>query len=284
MRVIAAGESDDRGGLDAMTVLEPAADSNLHFLLPLPPGVDPTDPELFGFYTYELRLGHAGDPHDHQWWSTAQARFGRPFRVNGVQHPAPASVCHAGRFRDPSNPDKSRLATFVLGTSTFATPVLNGQPLAPPTQLPKTSIYFFLYAQVVQADAASNRNVLLFQREGQFLVRDQRGVAGVLGRFVSPFALSQRDRLAFAVFSEAEIEHQLATLGLSVDLPLSMLAVEFLPAGVGSDLPKSNASAVGAIPARTANAADTNSDPLSLDGRPRRILRVSPLAPVAPIC
>jgi hypothetical protein len=286
MRVITPGESDDRAGLDAMTVLEPAADSDIHFLLPLPPGIDPSDPELFGFYTYELRIGHAGDPHDHRWWSTAQARFGRPLRVNGVQHPAPASVCRAGRFRDPANPDKSRLSTYIAGTSTFATPILNGQPLVQPTEQPKTTIYFFLYAQVVQADAASNRNVLLFQREGKFLFSEPQEVPGIPNNFASTIGPSQRDRLALVLFTAAEVEKQLAQLGLSLDLPLSMLAVEFLPAGVGNDLPQSNATKADAAAnlATTVGTVGKDRDPLSLNNRPRRILRVSPLAPVAPIC
>jgi len=289
MRVIAPGESDDRAGLDAMAALERAADSNIHFLLPLPPGIDPSDPELFGFYTYELRVGHAGDPHDHRWWSTAQGRFGRPLRVNGVQHPAPAMVCRAGRFRDPSNPAKSRLATYILGTSTYATPVLNGQPLVGPRELPNTTIYFFLYAQVVQADAVSNRNVLLFQREGQFFARDLVNDTTIEGRIGASFSsLSQRDRLGYVVFSEAEVEKQLVQLGLSIDLPLSMLSVEFLPGGVGNDLPGDrfgpNARASSSAAPTTALVVEQNPDPLNLNSRPRRILRVSSLAAVAPIC
>jgi len=285
MRVITPGESDDRAGLDAMTILEPAADSDIHFLLPLPPGIDPSDPELFGFYTYELRFGHAGDPHDHRTWSTAQARFGRPLRVNGVQHPAPPSVCRAGRFRDPANPEKSRLSTLIIGTSTFATPVLNGSPLVRPTEQPKTTVWFFLYAQVVQADAASNRNVLLFQREGRFLVSGKRDDGGIPNGFRSSLGLSQRDRLAFSFFRESEIEKHLSQLGLPVNLPLSMLAVEFLPPGVGSDLPQTSGAKTGV----TANVASPvgfskDDDPLSLNTRPQRILRVSPLASVAPFC
>jgi hypothetical protein len=288
MRVITPGESDDRAGLDAMTVLVPAADSNIHFLLPLPPGIDPTDPELFGFYTYELRIGHAGDPHDHRWWSTAQGRFGRPLRVNGVQHPAPAMVCQAGRFRDPSNPDKSRIATYILATSTYATPVLDGQPLVRPTEFPKPTIYFFLYAQVVQADGASNRNVLLFQREGQFFSRDRFDNQSVQGRIGASFlSSSQRDRPSFVVFTEAEVERQLVLLGLSIDLPLSLLSVEFLPGGVGNDLPDAlrlKVRASSSAAAATTGGVDQNPDPLNLDNRPRRILRVSPLAAVAPFC
>ena len=167
MRVITPGESDDRAGLDAMTMLQQATDSKKHFLLPLPPGLDPSDPDLFGFYSYELRVGHAGDPHDHRWWSTAQGRFGRPLQVNGVQHPAPTLACRAGRFQGQASPVRLP-ANDILVTATYATPMLNGQPLVGPTDWPKTDLYFFLYAQVVQSDAATNRNVLLIQRLGQF--------------------------------------------------------------------------------------------------------------------
>jgi hypothetical protein len=286
MRVITPGQSDDRAGLDAMTALEQASDSNVHFLLPLPPGVDPADPELFGFYSYELRIGHAGDPHDHRWWSTAQGRFGRPLRVNGVQHPAPGLACHAGRFRNVANIHTQRLSTFVLATATYATPMLEGRPLVHPWDVPKTTLYFFLYAQVVQADAASNRNVLLIQREGQFLGGSD-GKRG--GNVPGALLLSQRDRLGRAVFSEREIEDRLTQLGLPVDLPLSVLAVELLPPGVGSDLPKPKpklsvqAESTGNV--ATAEApADQSPDPLGLSYRPRRILRASPLVPVAAIC
>jgi hypothetical protein len=212
MRMITPGESDNRAGLNAMTPMEQATDSKVHFRLPLPPGIDPSDPELFGFCTYEFRIGHAGDPQDQRWWSTAQARFGRPLRVTGFQHPAPPLVCEAGR-----------LATDIIANSTYATPVLNGRPLVKPDELPKTELWFFLYAQVVQADAASNRNVLLFQRQGKFMIPD--------------VSSSQRDRVGSALFFQAHIEKQLRAMGLPVDLPLSVLAVEFLPGGVGGDLP-----------------------------------------------
>src|SRR5260370_33704662 len=59
-----------------------------HFLVPLPPNTDETSPDLFSFFTYELRVGH-----DDTRWSTAQARFGPPLRVTGVQHPAPPLTC-----------------------------------------------------------------------------------------------------------------------------------------------------------------------------------------------
>jgi hypothetical protein len=68
-------------------------DSPRHFLLPLPPGLIPESPELFGFFTYEFRIGRRVG------WSTAQGRFGRPLRVTGVQHPAPTLRCEVVRHR-----------------------------------------------------------------------------------------------------------------------------------------------------------------------------------------
>ncbi len=299
MRVITPGESDDRSGLDAMTMLEHAQDSDRHFLLPLPAGVDPSDPELFGFYTYEFRIGHAGDPHAKKWWSTAQARFGRPLRVSGVQHPAPSLVCNAGRITEvigaspdvspfaknvPSNlleivsanvaklrsrvgtipvHDAVRLASFILATATYATPVLDGKPLVSPWESPRTSLYFFLYAQVVQADTETNRNVLLFQRPGVFF--GEQRFRGAAFSFFGP--TSSRDRVGGTVFSEVEVEDALGKLGLPTNLPLSVLAVEFLPAGGDSQL-----------------ASEDAADPLKLNTNPQRILRTSPLVPVAAVC
>jgi hypothetical protein len=171
--------------------------------------------------------------------------------------------------------DVARLATYVLATATYATPVLNGRPLVGPDQTPKTTLAFFLYAQVVQADAASNRNVLLFQRAGTFF-----GINDRLRFNETATVRSQRDRIGGAIFTESEIEAALTALGLPVTLPLSVLAVEFLPGGVGNDLP----NPLG-VAARAADAAiERDGDPLDLAGRPRRILRASPLVPVAAVC
>jgi hypothetical protein len=91
MRLITPGQTADTSGLDAMTKLVPEltlpGQAPRRFVLPLPSSVAADDPQLFGFWTYELRVGHAGDGLAN--WSTAQARYGRPLRVTGVQHPAP---------------------------------------------------------------------------------------------------------------------------------------------------------------------------------------------------
>ncbi len=99
VRVVFAGEDADESGLDAMTPLIRASATTsgpdgVHFLLPLPPGIAPDALDLFGFWTYEFRVGHA------EKWSTAQGRFGRPLRVAGVQHPAPRLDLHRWAQQD----------------------------------------------------------------------------------------------------------------------------------------------------------------------------------------
>src|SRR5262249_38270404 len=115
----------------------------IRYLLLLPPGMDPDAAELFGFFVYEVRVGH-----DCSRWSTAQARFGLPLRVVGVQHPAPQLRCSAFRDKDA-----------VVVTAPFASPVLNGQNTRPAA--PATAMFALLYAQVIQADGKAWRNILL---------------------------------------------------------------------------------------------------------------------------
>src|SRR5207302_10852471 len=97
IRFITKDHGNDSAGLDAMQVMaaemaNPAQPlvkvSPVHYLLPLPPGLHGESSELFGFFTYELRVGHTDGI-----WSTAQGRYGHPARVNGVQHPAPPLKC-----------------------------------------------------------------------------------------------------------------------------------------------------------------------------------------------
>src|SRR5262249_33747549 len=58
IRVIPPGASNDLAGLNAMQPMQKASDSNVHYLLPLPPGLHADAPEMFGFFTYEFRVGH----------------------------------------------------------------------------------------------------------------------------------------------------------------------------------------------------------------------------------
>ncbi len=307
VRIVFPNDTDDRAGITAMTQLERAHDSPLHFLLPLPPGVDPTDPELFGFYTYELRIGHAGPPGDLRWWSTANARFGGALRVVGVQHPAPPLTCHAGRINvtiptpvlvralreAPQTPFRlepafSPLATsgnlllgtdsFIVATAPYATPVLNGVALVSPFERPKTSLWFFMYAQVVQADGATMRNILLATVPGVFVNRELQGIPPEVRPYLERLVLDsahRRDRIGLAVFHQAELATILASVHLPPAAGLSVLAVELLPGGTGADVgPPPGQPAAAEIRAAVANGG------FPFD----RILRSSPLSAVAPFC
>jgi len=100
----------DRAGFTAMQPLVPS-DSPLHFMLPLPLGLPENAPELFGFYTYEFRVGH------NFGWSTAQGRFGTALRVTGVQHPAPPLTCMVARS-----------SRGIVASAPYANPVQEGPP------------------------------------------------------------------------------------------------------------------------------------------------------------
>jgi hypothetical protein len=336
VRAVTPGESDNRDGLTAMTQLTPAPASNKHFLLPLPPGVSPDDPELFGFYTYELRVGHAGKPGDLAWWSTANGRFGSPLRVVGVQHPAPSLRCHVGRIKLTSKdsaavlnaiktgrpfnlqnvvaplagvsvPSHTGTPSVVLATAPYASPVLEGTPLFSQFEAPKTDMWFLVYVQAVQADGTSVRNILIAAEPGVHLTRRVDTINPALNVYVETIKASTGlDRLAVAAFHQAQIEAILASVHLPRDLPLSVIAVEFLPGGTGSEVgppppppvkiqkpaPVKVAARAGARTAATAAAPATSVDPvdMAIAGPPTvnfpfgRILRVSPLTPIAPFC
>jgi hypothetical protein len=126
-----------------------------------------------------------------------------------------------------------------------ASPVHEGRNLTP--RVPATIIWLLLYAQVVQADGADRRNILLGRRRG----------------FVSDRKQERRDEpdlAALVRWTQDEIEQMLAALGLPVDSPLSVLAVELLPEAVQV------------------------SDPVGTDLGQVRILRTSPLTPVPLVC
>ena len=253
IRIITSDATADQSGLDAMTpLIAETATNPLRFLLPLPPGITADDPECFGFWTYELRVGHTGSGLAD--WSTAQARFGRPLRMTGVQHPAPQLKCNV--FRNPSQ---------TIGTAPFATPVRNDAPVRREVFV-QSKMWMLLYAQVTQADRASNRNVLLLARAARLLTKAPP----------SPVISSVgRDLYGIAIFTENDdpnnadpaertgISTMLTTLGLPLNSPLSMLAVELLPTP-SEDIQR---------------PLDTN-DAFAQ----QRILRTSALVPVPPVC
>jgi hypothetical protein len=228
IRTIVPGQSDDHAGLAAMQPLIPSS-SPLHFMLPLPTGLAVDATELFGMFTYEFRVGHQEN------WSTDQARFGPPLRVAGVQHPAP-----------PLLPLVSSVTASVSVSASYATPTFNGQNLLPSP--PCTQLWALLYAQVTQADGASQRNVLLDRLS---LTRDREGPLKHL--FTVP-------GVAGAFWQRSRIQAVLAALALPAQSPLSVIVVETF-----QDL--------GGV-----------FDPLGGDLGHVRILRTSPLTAVHAVC
>jgi hypothetical protein len=224
--------------------------SGTFFLLPLPPGLSSEDLELFGFWTYEFRVGHA------RYWSTAQGRFGRPLRVTGIQHPAPHLICSV-----------TRSTSGIDATAPYAVTVYNGNRLYNfDLGDPQSRMWFLLYAQVMQADAASYRNVLLERLPGLTLRRQMAGPNNPEhGPAMGPIAGAQ--------FTAAQINDRLALLGLPLTTALSVLAVEVLPG------PLNVPDAAGAPAAQA-----PSEDPLGTQLGVRRIMRTSPLTAVPAIC
>lgn len=206
IRVIRPGQSDDSAGLTAMQRLIPT-DSPRHFIVPLPPGLYANTPELFGFFVYEIRVGHyadLSDPSNPDYvWSTAQGRFGPALRVTGVQHSPSVLSCNVQRTTDG-----------ILASAKYAMPVFEGRKLMPAP--PKTEMWVLLYAQVTQVDGADHRNVLLGHRSAR-------------PKYDKRWELHGGDVTGFAGWTQFEIMQTLNVLGLKPDIPLSVLAVECLP-------------------------------------------------------
>ncbi len=218
MRLIVPGQPRDNNGLNAMGPLANNTPDRRHWIVPLPDGLSESSPELFGLYTYEIRLGHTESR-----WSTAQGRHGPALRVAGVQHPPPPLVCQAARTGET-----------ILVRAPFATPVYQGRNVRP--AFPKTELWAVLYARVRQADGVSWRNLVLTRVE---LVPAQLN-----------FAHIALDAHAAVLFGDGEFELRavhglLRRVGLPDDAPLTALAVELFkndsvpnpaPDPVGADL------------------------------------------------
>ena len=283
VREITPGQSDDSAGLQAMIPLTPGSSAQ-HFMIPVPAGMTPDGPEMFGLFTYELRVGHINI------WSTAQARFGRALRSTGVQHPAPTLLCTAIRNND-----------LLIVEAPYAQAVLNGKNIT--ANPPRTQIWALLYAQVRQADDKDFRNILLGDR--MLLPRPKRrdvvnfGAVSVLAG-----AFENRDSQTHgATFWRAtEITAMLEALGLPTDSSLSVLCVEMMPtmaalgprtgqttstAFVPSDLAGhafGELSGVGTSTAVGTIASDAATHPLTDGLGHYRILRTSPLTEVPDVC
>ena len=204
VRVITPGQVQDLAGLASMQKLEPAADSDRRFLLPLPPNTDPSSPDLFSFFTYEFRVGHDRGPVDDPLWTTAQGRFGQPLLLEGVQHPAPELRCTT----------LVRPHGAVALLAPYATPYVGlRQAGADPSN---TEMWFVLYARVMQADGSTRRNIQIGLRRAARIPRSD-------GSSVS------RLPMAGTGWTRPEVEDALASAGLPRESPLSALAVELLP-------------------------------------------------------
>jgi hypothetical protein len=250
IRVIPPGATNDLAGLTAMQPMQKATDSDRHYLLPLPPGLHADAAELFGFFTYELRVGHYRNADTQEMaWCTAQGRFGRPLRATGIQHPAPALTCAVNR-------DEEKL--YV--TAPYAVAIFNGKNVT--ADPPRTQLWCLLYAQVKQADNQDFRNILLDTKPLDWRVQiEQDKQVDWLVKYDDSQRLTLRnitiknwkDDLSYANFrhvyklaetaqankdmtkygttawSNPEINQLLALYGLPLDLPLSVLVVEILP-------------------------------------------------------
>lgn len=269
IRVITKDHGNDNAGIDAMQpMIEETADPStplvkmtpVHYILPLPPGLHAESPELFGFFTYELRVGHTS-----QIWSTAHGRFGHPTRMSGVQHPAP-----------PLKVLAERTPGAMSVTAPYAVAVFGGRNVT--SKPPKTEIWCMLYAQVLQADGRRHRNILLTEARLDLVKVEDLDVRTFLARRqrmdvrASNSLAVNIDAPATGTFTwtEKEIRQLLDLFNLAPDTPLSVLAVEMMPRydqyiifGEGLD-----------------NAVR----PLSRDLGQYRILRTSPLVATPEVC
>jgi hypothetical protein len=199
IRAIIPDQPEDSSGLDAMQPLLAAdgAEPVRHYLLPLPPAVAEASPELFGFFTYEFRVGHA------EGWSTARARFGPPQRLTGVQHPVPYLTCSV-----------SRTTQYIRVSAPYATPVADCQVQR--AEPPNSELWALLYVQVHLADASDWRNILVGRTKLAFTDAAFRGRSGQ-----TPHGLGYWD--------QDQVEAWLELFGLPHNSPLSVLALELLP-------------------------------------------------------
>lgn len=278
IRIVTNDESNDFAGLDAMQVMEEETApphepllkvSKLHYLLPLPPGLHSESGELFGFFTYEVRVGHT-----EKIWSTAQGRFGLPARVNGVQHPAPPLKCLVNQTSDG-----------ISATAQYALALFNGKNVT--GKPPKTEIWCMLYAQARQADASINRNILLDDRKLEYRNPEVQKKFNIgLKAFISnqqKFTdIKQANSLKINLdapstgkvsWSKAEINQLLDQYNLSHDSGLSVLAVEMMPRYDQYILK-----------GKDDVTTSENIRPLSSQLGQYRILRTSPLAPAPAVC
>lgn len=250
VRIVTEDATNDLAGLNAMQPMEKSTTSERHYLLPLPPSLHAESDEMFGFFTYEFRLGHFRNPATQEMvWVTAQGRFGRRLRVTGIQHPAPTLTCMPNR-------DESKLWV----TAPYAVAVHNGKNVT--ADPPRTQLWALLYAQVKQADNRDYRNILLDDRQLDWRVQieterefnvferytaqelqvlssitlnnfkyelNATHIKNVLKLVDNTTKNKDAKKYGTTVWSNSEISQLLAALGLPKDSPLSVVVVEILP-------------------------------------------------------
>ena len=253
VRAITPNQTEDLGGLNAMQPMTKSADpKGLHYLLPIPPGMHSESAELFGFFTYEFRVGHAHNSKvADNLWSTAQGRFGRALRVTGIQHPAPNLTCIVNRDEEK-----------IYVNAPYAQAVFNGKNVT--SNPPRTQLWCLLYAQVQQADGLAFRNILLddkymdwkkkyfiteekqksfqatyrsfvtksrtFNIDSSFSLRDDAALSTSFKTKIAAGAalaiFKDQQRNGTAVWMNKEVEILLDRYGLPIDSSLSVLTVE----------------------------------------------------------
>ena len=168
----------------------------------------------------------------------------------------------------------------MLATAPYANTVYNGQPMYDYLAGdPQTRMWFMLYAQALQADSASYRNILLARKIGRTVPNPPKDP------MQNPQHSFNRDPLARTEFPQATVNDLLKLLGLPVTTPLSVLAVEVLPGPLrvrrpGEDYP----GALEQEATDTVGVVYEGEDPLGAELGLRRILRTSPLTAVPAIC
>jgi hypothetical protein len=176
--------------------------------------------------------------------------------VSGLQHPSPHLICAVQRNDDA-----------IQVTAPYAVTVYNGDRLYNfRGGDPQTQLWFMLYAQVLQADAASYRNVLLHHLPGRLLPLPDRVLK------LNPQHGPTRDPRGRGIFAQKEILTRLQLLGLPETTSLSVLAVEILPGPLNG--PKFSPNDHVAV----------DEDPVGANLGQRRILRTSPLTAVPATC
>lgn len=255
IRIISPASSNDLAGLNAMQPMVKSTTSDVHYILPLPPGLHANSDDMFGFFTYEFRLGHYERPpvnpneDPEKVWTTAQGRFGRRLKTQGIQHPAPALTCMPNRDSDK-----------LWVTAPYAVAVHNGKNVT--AVPPRTELWALLYAQVKQADNSDFRNILLDDRPldwrvqiepdkevnvfqkytndelqllNQVTAKTLKGQAAIseTGNFLklADFTKKNKSSTKFGttVWSNKEVLQLLSIYGLPHDSPLSVVVVETLP-------------------------------------------------------